>query len=267
MSLIRKTHQQKDFWLSQGGAKKYIKFIEYPCHAHSVQAIIDDYFGALKSFFQRHKIDPKARPPYRSRKFHTFTWRATGISCKDGKMQLSMGKGREPIVIPVEKLFLKVPVEVSMVYNRDSRCYQFHATYQVELHKSTAKTRNTVAIDMGEIHPIVAFDGANAAIYNGKSHRAIIQYRQKFLACINRKLSRCKRYSKRWKQLKATKCRVLANQLRDCRHKITSRFVSTCRKDKVQTIVIGNLTHIRQSTTVRNRTRSCINGPLLRLGV
>ena len=31
------------------------------------------------------------------------------------------------------------------------------------------------------------------------------------------------------------------------RHKITSRFVSTCRERKIETIVIGDIKHIRQS--------------------
>ena len=74
VSLMRKTHETKGFWLSQGGAKKYLKFKESPCHAHSVQAIIDDYYGALKSYHKRVKKDPKARPPYKTGKYHTFTW-------------------------------------------------------------------------------------------------------------------------------------------------------------------------------------------------
>ena len=65
VSLIHKVKDNKDFWLSQGGAKKYLKFMEYPCHAHSVQAIIDDYYGALKSFFQRQKKTPKPVPHIR----------------------------------------------------------------------------------------------------------------------------------------------------------------------------------------------------------
>lgn len=43
VSLVRKVNDSKDFWLSVGDAKKYLRCIEYPCHAHSVQAIIDDY--------------------------------------------------------------------------------------------------------------------------------------------------------------------------------------------------------------------------------
>ena len=251
VSLVRKVHAEKDFWLSKGAVKKYLKFKDYPCQAHSVQAIIDDYFGALKSYFSRVKKDSSSNPPYKTRKFHTFTWRSTAISYKRGKLRLSMGKGREPLWLPIiSKFRKKVPVEVSLVYNRSTQHYEFHATYDALPLKANAKSQHAISVDLGEIHPIVAFDGVTAEIYNGRFMRSIARYREKFKAHINREISRCKRDSKQWKRLKRTKRRVLNklnNQLRDVRHKITSRFVSACRKKKAQTIVIGDLKHIRQS--------------------
>ena len=105
VSLVRKTHRRRGFWLSKVAVKKYLKFKGYPCQAHSVQAIIDDYFGALGSYFSRVKKDSTSNPPYKTRKFHTFTWRATGISYRDGKLRLSMGKGREPVWLSAHKKF------------------------------------------------------------------------------------------------------------------------------------------------------------------
>ena len=252
VSLSFKTHAQKGFWLSDSGLKKYLKFKEYPCHAHSVQAIIDDYCGARRSFFTNLKTNPKAKPPNKTRKFHTFTWRATGISYKRGKLRLSMGQGRDPLWIKIDKKFhKKVPAEVSLVYNRTTKHYEFHATYMTQPKKTKAKAGSAVAVDMGEIHPIVAFDGnLNADIYNGRQHRSKVRYREKSKASINRKLSRCQRGSKRWKKLKRAKDKrlsALTAQLRDMRHKITSRFVSACHERRIETIVIGDIKHIRQS--------------------
>ena len=251
VSLTFRTHQQKGFWISDSGLKKYLKFKDYPSHAHSVQAIIDDSCGARRSFFSNLKNNPNAKPPHKTRKFHTFTWRATGISYKRGKLRLSMGVGRDPLYLKIDKKFHKVvPAEVSLVYNRTTHHYEFHATYATKPKKSKGKAGSAVAVDMGEIHPITAFDGLNADIYNGREHRSKVRYREKSKASINRKLSRCKRGSSRWKKLKRAKNRTLAAltaQLRDMRHKITSRFVSACYERKIETIVIGDLTHIRQS--------------------
>ena len=251
VSLAFKTHEQKGFWLSDGGLKAYLKFKQYPCQAHSVQAVIDDYCGARRSFFTNRKTNPNAKPPNKTPKFHTFTWRSTGISYKRGKLRLSMGLDRDPLWIKIDKKFHKVvPAEVSLVYNRTTQQYEFHATYDTTPKKAKAKVGSVVAVDMGEIHPIVSFDGINADIYNGREIRSVVRYQNKFKSSINKALSRCVRYSRRWKKLKRVKnknLQKLAAQLRDMRHKITSRFVSTCRERKIETIVIGDIKHIRQS--------------------
>ena len=251
LSLALKTHKQKGFWLSDGALKAYLKFKRYPCQSHSVQAIIDDYCGARRSYFSNAKTNPNAKPPHKSKKFHTFTWRATSISYSRGKLRLSMGKDNEPLWIDIDKKFYKkVPAEVSLVYNKTTHQYEFHATYDTTPKKSKTKQGSAVAVDMGEIHPIVSFDGFTSEIYNGREIRSPARYREKFKANINRKLSKCKRYSRRWKKLKRAKNRTLAslsNQLRDMRHKITSRFVSACRERRIETIVIGDIKHIRQS--------------------
>ena len=245
LSFAFKTHHKKGFWISDSGLKAYLKFKRYPCQAHSVQAIIDDYCGARRSFFANLKSNPNAKPPHKTRKFHTFTWRATGISYKRGKLRLSMGKGRDPLWIQIDKKFHKVmPAEISLVYNRRKKHYEFHATYDTTPKISKAKSGSAVAVDMGEIHPIVSFDGINAEIYNGRGVRSVVRYQNKFKSSINKALSRCVRYSSRWKKLKRLKNRTLqklAAQLRDMRHKITSRFVSTCRERKIETIVIGDI--------------------------
>ena len=259
VSLAFKTHRQKgNLWISDGGLKAYLKFKRYPCHAHSVQAIIDDYCGARRSYFANAKTNPNAKPPHKTRKFRTFTWRATGIAYKRGNLRLSMGEGREPLWIKIDKKFdKKVPAEVSLVYNKTTKQYEFHATYLLQPKKSKAKLGSTVAVDMGEIHPISTFDTSDRAeIYNGRFIRSVMQYRNKFLANINRALSRCVKYSQRYKELKRVKKRTLAKidaQLRDMRHKITSRFVSTCRERRIETIVLGDLTHIRQSINYGKR--------------
>ena len=225
-SLVESTHNTKGVWLSDSGLKKYLKFKAYPCHAHSVQAIIDDYCGARRSFFSNIKINTHARPPFKRKWYHPMTWRATGITYKRGKLRLSMGKGRDPLWVKIDKkLHKKVPAEVSLVYNRNTHIYEFHATYETQPKKSGAKVGLTVAVDMGEIHPIVAFDGMTSEIYNGKYLRSLMQYREKFKAKINHLLSRCKRGSRRWKKLKRAKNRTLYhfnNLIRDVRHKITS---------------------------------------------
>ena len=210
VSLAFKTYKQKGFWLSDSGLKAYLKYKRYPCQSHSVQAIIDDYCGARRSFFTNRKSNPNAKPPKRTPKFHTFTWRATGITYKRGKLRLSMGLDRDPLYIAIDKKFHKIiPAEVSLVYNRTTKHYEFHATYDTTPKKVKAKSGSAVAVDMGEIHPIVTFDGLTSEIYNGREHRSKVRYREKSKANINRALSRCIKHSKHWRKLKRVKNRTL----------------------------------------------------------
>ena len=251
ISLAQKTRDTKGFWMSDGALKAYLKYKRYPCQAHSVQAIIDDYCGARRSFFSNRPKNPDARPPLKRKWYHTFTWRASGITYSRGRLHLSMGKGRDAISIKIDKKFhKKVPAEVSLVYNKRTHIYEFHATYDTKPQKHKPKEKSVIAVDLGEIHPIVSFDGLNSEIYNGRYLRSLVQYREKFKAKINHLLSRCERGSRRWKKLKRAKNRTLNqvnNVIRDVRHKITSRFVSACKSKKAETIVIGDIKHIRQS--------------------
>jgi len=100
-----------------------------------------------------------------------------------------MGEGRDPLWIKIDKKFhKKVPAEVSLVYNRTLKQYEFHATYIMPPKRAKSKAGSAVAVDMGEIHPIVSFDGLTSEIYNGREVRSKTRYREKFKAHVNRKL-------------------------------------------------------------------------------
>ena len=267
--LVRKTQAEEDRWLKASEVKSELKNRGYPCQSHSVQAIVDDYFFALGSYFKRVKKDKTSRPPYKTRKYHSFRWRASGIKYEDGKLRLSMGVGREYLWVEIDEEYHdKVPSEIGLVYNINDYTYEFHATYEVSDVKTVRKVpeskqeKKISAVDLGEIHPITSYDGEVATLYNGRMHRHIVQYRNKFLAEINRALSFTKRYSRKWKRLKSAKRSVLlkiSNQLKDMRHKITSRYVSTCVVSGVQTIVIGDVAHIRRSAKYSKKSNQKIH--------
>ena len=127
------------------------------------------------------------------------------------------------------------------------KCQQ-NLVYEVQI-PPKRKTGKAVAIDMGEIHPIVSHDGEHTIIYNGRVLRAIKQYLNKFKAYIQSKMDRCKQRSNRWYRLKRIKTKILAKlnaQIKDAEHKITSRFISDCIKAKADTIVMGDIKGIRK---------------------
>ena len=126
-------------------------------------------------------------------------------------------------------------------------CYYFAIVEKKDVPRKK-ETGIAVAVDMGEIHPIVSHDGAKTIIYNGRFVRSIIQYRNKVNARFQEKMDRCEKRSKRWYKLLKAKRKTLDKinaQLKDAEHKITTRFISDCEKAKADTIVIGDLKGIR----------------------
>lgn len=244
VSLVRKTHAKKGFWLSKGGIQKYMRHRGYALHSQSIQACADSYFDALNSYFQVRKVNLDAKPPKRTPKHFKVRWKSTAIRHKDGKLILSNGRGRDSIVLEAEETETK-PRYAEMYFHRGY--YYFAIVEKIGL-PPKQETGIAVAVDMGEIHPIVSHDGENTIIYNGRMLRSIIQYRNKVNARFQAKMSRCKKRSKRWYQLLKAKRRTLYKinaQIKDAEHKITTRFISDCEKAKADTIVIGDLNGIR----------------------
>ena len=241
VSLICKVKKKKGFWLSEKSVRSYMRLRGYNLHSQTVQAIIRSYFDSLKSYFRVSQSNPDAKPPKRTPKFYKVRWIQNGITFKAGVIKLSNGKGNESITL---KSDVK-PVYVEMYFQQGS--YYFSLVYKVHT-PPKHDTGKAVAIDMGEIHPIVSHDGKHTIIYNGRRLRALRQYLNKFTASIQSKMDRCKQRSNRWYRLRRIKQKILTKlnaQIKDAEHKITSRFISDCIKAKADTIVIGDLKGIR----------------------
>lgn len=244
VSLVRKTHKQKGFWLSKGGVQKYLRHKDYALHSQSIQACADSYFDSLKSFFEVRNSHPDANPPKRTPKHFKVRWKSGAIRVKDGQLYLSNGKDRKPVIL--ENVH-EIPKYVEMYYKRGH--YYFALVYKVDV-PPKQDTGITVSVDMGEIHPIVSFDGERTTIYNGRFLRSILQYRNKVKARFAAKMDRCPKRSKRWYRLLKAKRKTLEkldDQIKDAEHKITSRFISDCQRAKADTIAIGDLNGIRES--------------------
>ena len=241
VSLIHKVRKKKGFWLSQGAVQKYMRLRGYNLHSQTVQAIIQSYFDSLKSYFRAVKSNPDAKPPFRTPRFYKVRWIQNGITFKEGVIRLSNGKGHAPITLRSDVK----PVYVDMYFQRGS--YYFSLVYKAQT-PPKRETGKVVAIDMGEIHPIVSHDGEHTIIYNGRALRAIKQYLNKVKTIFQSKMDKCNKYSNRWYRLKRVKQKILSKlnaQIKDAEHKITSRFISDCIKAKADTIVMGDLNGIR----------------------
>ena len=244
ISLVRKTFKRKGFWLSKGAIQKHLRLRDYTLHSQTVQACTDSYFDALESFFEVRKTNSEAKPPKRTPKYFKVRWKSCAIRLKNNQLILSNAKGKNPVRLDniTEK-----PKYVEMYFNRGY--YYFGLAYKID-DPPKKNTGITVSVDLGEIHPIASFNGKHTTIYNGRFLRSVVRYRNKFKAQIQSAMDTCKKRSRKWYRLLKKKRKTLEKldaQIKDVEHKITSRFISDCQRAKADTIVIGNLTHIRDN--------------------
>ena len=271
LSLVRKTHQCKGFWLSQNTTQKYILrwATDIPMHTHSKQAMVQQYFNALKGYFVAGRQNPNAKPPFRTKKYMPTIWKASAIRIKERLLAFSNGRGNKPFVVP-----LPITIDLSnfniklakLVWDHKNQRYYIHLSTEV-VGRSFELGEKVVAVDLGVIHPIAAFDGQEVQIWNGGELNAKIQYRHKRLADIQRALRRTELGSKRHRKLLRAKKRVLqklSNQINDILHKITSNFVLWTAERKTSKIIIGDVTGIRKRTRFHAVANQKIHGWLFR---
>ena len=86
---------------------------------------------------------------------------------------------------------------------------------------------------------------------------SLYRHRNKVLAKFSHAISQCPRHSKRWWKLtrrKWKRIRKIDNQINDALNKHTTKFVNLCQKRGIGTIVLGDLTGIRENINYGKRT-------------
>ena len=216
-------------------------------HAHTADACVQAFFASLKSWRARRTTDPDAHPPRRRPSFFRIEYKSTAMRHKNGKLTLSNGRGNAPLVLDWPWQSPK-----TVVIHWTGTQYEAIATYKVE---ATAQPwgEKVAGIDLGEIHVAVAHDGTQTHILNGRFLRSKRQYQNKLKATLQMRIDGKKKGSHRRKKLSKSKekqLKKLKNQIRDIEHKQSSRLISTLYANGVQTVVIGDVRHIRQDLDV-----------------
>ncbi|MEM4204370.1 MAG: transposase, partial [Candidatus Methanomethylicaceae archaeon] len=271
VSFVKKIHQRKGFWPSEGTTQKHIlRWAEgINIHTHSKQALVQEYFEALRSYFENKKQNQNAKPPFRTRKYKTFVWKNTAVKLlEDGILKLSLGRNSEPLLVPTK---LPKGTEIRTVRLVYDGTYKLHATVALEFEKPHVGEK-TCGVDLGIKRLITAFDGQNLISYHGGEPSAKLRYRNKELAKLQSEQSKCQKGSKRWKKLQMAKRRMLKrlnNQIKDVLHKATSHFVSWCLSNRIGTIAVGDIRRIRErvdyNDAANQKIHQWVYGKLLKM--
>jgi putative transposase len=241
-----RTVRHKGIWL---GPKHLMRlFTSEKLHAHTSEACVQAFFAGLKSWRERRKTDPTAKPPRRRKWYFRVEYKRSAMSLKEGTLKLSNGSGNEPLI-------LQWPLELpqTVVIHWTGTQYEAIATYKQDEALARPHGQKVAGIDLGEIHMAVSHDGEQTHILNGRLLRSKRQYRNKLIADLDSKIARLKKGSRRRKKLiksKQKQLKKLKHQIQDIEHKQTTRLVSTLYREDVQTLVIGDVRDIRQDNDV-----------------
>ena len=252
-------HARADFHIGKDCEGWVDKRVSDPLlHSQSRQAIRKQYFKSWKSYQALKKSGgiEKPKPPYKKKNYMTTRWLKSAITFLDGslfgkRVLLSMAQGKPKVEVQLPSNFNMSEAEhiatIDLVYNYGQ--WELHFSYRYKVEK-TETGEGVVGVDIGEIHPMVTHDGTDTHIYNGRYIRSLYRLRNKVLSEFSHSISRCKRHSKRcWKltRRKWKRIKKIDNQIKDALHKHTSKFLKYCKDKGIGTIVIGDLTGIREN--------------------
>jgi putative transposase len=134
--------------------------------------------------------------------------------------------------------------EVRLVYDKSKGRYFWHLVVEDGKQPKPAPGTNTVAVDMGEIHPAAMSDGKDTVVITCRELRSQRQYTAKRLAELRQRQSKGKRGSRLWKRLQKRINRSLyqqAKRTRDMEHKVSREVVNTAVQMGAGTIALGDV--------------------------
>ena len=241
LSSFWRTVRHKGIWLKPKHLMRW--HTSEKLHAHTADACVQAFFASLKSWRERRKTDPTAKPPRKRKWYFRIEYKSTAMGHKDGKLTLSNGRGNAPLVL---EWSWETPKTVVVRWTGTQ--YEAVATYKVDA-IAVPQGHEIAGIDLGEIHLAVSHDGEQTIILNGRLLRSKRQYQNKLKAKLSRLIDTKKRGSRRRQQLvrsKQKQLKKLKNQIKDIEHKQSTRLISTLHAQGVQTVVIGDVRAIRR---------------------
>ncbi|WP_236693052.1 transposase [Aneurinibacillus tyrosinisolvens] len=112
--------------------------------------------------------------------------------------------------------------------------------------------------DLGEIHMVALATEEKALVISGRAVRSLKQYRAKMLAELSKKISRCKKGSRKYKKYARAKVRLREKtqaQLDYLYHKSTKEAIQFLLKEQVTDLVAGHPEGIEKNTNKEKKEK------------
>jgi len=241
VNLHRTIYNRYGIWLTGGQLKEFFKG-RFQLHSQSVQALVELYEETCRRTNNLRKNGETSwRYPWRKKYYFTITWKKAAISFKGNRICLSNGRGREPLEFKLPARIEPTTVcQAQFVWK--GTCYWLHLSVEKPVPEQVSGNKAAGA-DPGEVHSLAITDGEESIVISGRLLRSLWRLQNKELGEYQRKLSRLKKGSRRWRRLTRKKQRFLEQMRRrkeHLLHTITVQAVGWCFERGVKTLYVGN---------------------------
>jgi putative transposase len=259
-------YRRKGIWLSPSASERLGDALsDTSLHAHSRDAAQPSFYKACQTAKAHRGIGGKY--PHQRKFYRTTVWKSTGLRLQDSQLRLARVRGLEPITVelpnPLKHLPATAFLEMRLVYNQSSRHYEWHIVVEDGLLPKTPTGEKTLAIDLGEIHPMaVANEQGQVLIVTARQLRSLNRYRNKRLGAFSRQQATKVQRSRSWKRLQRRKNKFLAKnerQRRDIEHKITRTVVNHAVSEKARRVVMGDIRDIADGKRLNRKNQQKIS--------
>lgn len=214
---------------------------------------VDTFFNELLPQWKESGKDPdkRPRPPYRPKRYARTDWVHNRIEKEGGTLRLKTGRGLEEITVEWSH---PEPRAVQLIWENGGPvlCCQYDSEKQnlpdELIRERLPKGNGVVGVDLGELYLATIYDGEESILFNGGRLRELRSRQNEEKRWFSQRIGRKQKGSSRWwKFVKAKKGRLgeIRDQINDYLHKMSTRLVEECWDRGAATIVIGDLTGIR----------------------
>lgn len=250
-------------WLTSSDLKKMFKG-QYALYSQTIQALAEKLEANIDTARELRKSDPRARYPYRPKKYQTVVWKKESIHFLDrNKLLLSNGRNNTPLVLSIPSEYLEADIrKAELTWRADH--YELCLTIDTGLVNPPPKESGQLAgVDLGEVNiAAVATEAGNALVVSGRALRSAKRLRNKRHAALDALISRCKPGSKRHRRLLKSKAKASAKmyrQQRDILHKASRQVVEFCQANDVKEIAVGDVRDVQDGVDLGSKSNQKIS--------
>lgn len=260
-------YRRKGIWLSPGASERLGDYrSSTTLHAHSRDAAQQAFHKACKT--AKANRASGAKYPHKRKYYRSTIWKNTGIRGRDGRLLLARARGLEPVVVSLPPMLSALPsaafVEMRLVYDRVAKRYHWHLVVDDGVQPPVAAGDQTLAADLGEIHPAaVANEQGAVVIFTARELRALNQYRHKRLSTLQARQSKDTKGSRLWKRLRRRKVYLLARnnrQRRDIEHKVTRAITNHAKQERAKRLVVGDVRDVGKGKRLGRNVQQKVSG-------